>query len=78
MDEKVLNEFIKRVEESAYNYAIHKNEVWKNQLEIDKQALFKTIKRELAISYKKGFGTGKFDCASQLLKGEESSSKLIG
>jgi hypothetical protein len=43
LNEKILKVFIARLEESAiYNY-IHKNEVWKEELEKNRKALLKVF-----------------------------------
>ena len=46
MNEKVFKVFLARLEESAYYYGIHKNDVWKEQLEKNRKKLLETFQEQ--------------------------------
>jgi hypothetical protein len=80
LTENIIKVFISRIEESAVHYHIHKSDVWFQVLEKTKKSLlqaFKEQQNELEQQYKKGYAMAKFDCASELLNGENDIRTLI-
>lgn len=45
--EKVFKALLARVEESAYYYGVHRNEVWKETLENDKKSILNFFRKQI-------------------------------